>query len=960
MKNCFLITFLSFLFLISTGYSQGIPFNQAEVIALLQEKGITQQELDAKLKEKGIDLNRLNPANPADVQIARREIEIAIAELEAEKNSSSLQDTTTEAGNSVIQKEELDEVIKAEPIEVEREDIGTLLEVGEREQIIQEGQSNIQEAVEEGATLEEAISEEISEELQEELPKAKTWGQQVFRDKKISVYQQSRDVKPPDSYVLGPGDRIGVSIWGYSQENVIFEINDEGYIKPEAMPRITLKGIPYGKAKQLLLSRFSNYYRFRPEEFEVTLNFSRTITVNIVGEVYNYGSFTLPARNTAFNALVATGGPTDIGSVRKIQLIRALEKPQIVDIYEFLLNPSAEEKLFLQENDYIYVPPAEKVVRIGGAVRRPFQYELIEGEGLKELVKYAGGLKLNTYPDLVEIVRTVNGARELLNYNLADILAGNTDDVQLMNGDKVHVKSISKEEENVVSIEGPVTIGGRFQLEENMRLSDLIKKAGIEKEARLDIALLERINIDLTTELEKVNLDSVLKFPGTQNDLLLQSKDKITLYVKSQLVDLKGAKITVTGAVRAPRSFPYDFKDKFTVEKIIALTGGLKQDALDTAYIHRTNPFLPKVKEFVKINIREAINDPTSEDNVTFQPNDELVIFSELPRYESYKVKISGAVRKEGNYTYEPGLRLSDLIYFSNGLERTATDIGYIQRSNPNIPGHKEYIRVNVKEALNSPESIFNTFIEPEDQIVIYSKESYVDKFNVSIRGEVRKGGTFELGRSLRLFDLLSMAGGLTLQASPYAYIETIDPANPDFKTYQSINIQEVASDSSSIQNVYLNPNDKIVVYPKSRYTDNFNFEIEGEVREPGTFQAGTGLTIKDALILAGGLTYHASRFRVELYRLNLDERLGTSTTLIPFEVDEKYNLVGQSNDFTLMPYDKLIVRSIPDFEDMNTVQLEGEVQFPGSYPLIKKNERILDLIKKGGRHNAGIFPTGG
>ena len=165
--------------------------------------------------------------------------------------------------------------------------------------------------------IEETIAEEIVEEKNELAP-SPIFGQHIFRNKSIKLYRQSQDVKPPDSYVLGTGDIIAISIWGASQTADIFEINKSGFISPSAMPRIYLKGISLGKAKELLFQRYSQFYRFRKEEFEVSVNYSRTITVNIVGEVINFGSFTIPATNTAFNALVASGGPSDIGSVREI------------------------------------------------------------------------------------------------------------------------------------------------------------------------------------------------------------------------------------------------------------------------------------------------------------------------------------------------------------------------------------------------------------------------------------------------------------------------------------------------------------------------------------------------------------------------------------------------------------------------------------------------------------------
>ena len=295
MLRLILSTFIFVLLCQSIGITQqldNIPIDQATIDRKLKRRGLTEAEVRVKFEEKGIDIDNVTADQLPQLEVTLDQI---VKEIEDEKKA--LDNIAQEAEGEKIIEEEAKIIAK---------------DAGEK----------IQEAVEDGATVEEAIAEELVDQVQEELPPTHIYGQQIFRNKTLKVFSQSDDVVPSPSYILGPGDKINISIWGISQEDATYEINQAGFIKPTGMSRITLKGISYEKAKTLLQSRFSQFYRFRSEEFAVTISYARTINVNIYGEVFNPGSFTIPATNTAFNALVVAGGPTNIGSVRNIKLIR--------------------------------------------------------------------------------------------------------------------------------------------------------------------------------------------------------------------------------------------------------------------------------------------------------------------------------------------------------------------------------------------------------------------------------------------------------------------------------------------------------------------------------------------------------------------------------------------------------------------------------------------------------------
>lgn len=315
----------------------------------IEQRGISEEEFQSKLDERGIDLEQLKELSIQDAANMKGEIESIIKEIETEKSK-------------------LPKNKKAMPTAIDSKAIhNAKISVSKS-------------AVKDSLNIERKISNPQTSFNRDSinLPESKSpveiWGQEIFRNKSLVVYHQGNDVKPPDTYILGVGDQVTVAIWGVSQLNEVYEINSEGYITPARMPRIFLKGVALSRAKSLISNYFKRFYRFNSNQIEVALNYSRTININIVGEVVQYGAYTLPAINTAFNALIAAGGPTNIGSVRKIKLIRRGVETTM-DVYKFINNPAIDKNFYLENNDYIQVPVAGKVVSITGAIKRPYKYE---------------------------------------------------------------------------------------------------------------------------------------------------------------------------------------------------------------------------------------------------------------------------------------------------------------------------------------------------------------------------------------------------------------------------------------------------------------------------------------------------------------------------------------------------------------------------------------------------------
>ncbi len=729
----FALYFLSFLTLSLSAQNPTAPAAvvQEQARQEIQRRGLDEAEVRTRLLQRGIDMDKVTPEQLPQLQGT---IEQVIKELEAEKAQQQAS-------------------LAAQPAE------------DAAARIARERAEQIQQKVKQGASIEEAITEELAT-ANDSLPPAAVYGQHLFRDKSLSVFRTTNEVKPPDSYVLSTGDVITISIFGASQFDSQFEINKEGYIQPSQMPKIFLKGIRLGQAKELLRSRFSNFYRFAPEQFAVSLSTARSITVNIFGETVNYGSFSLSAINTAFNALMAAGGPSDLGTVRNIKVMRGKEVKQL-DIYAFMNNPAVQYDFFLEDNDIIHVPVAERVVRIRGAVRRPFRYELTGNENLTKLLEFSGGLAANAYREVVQVQRFSGDKKVLMDVNLKDIL-DNKQDFILLNGDEVFIRTIPSPIENTARIEGAVELPGQYSLDETKRLSDLLKRGVLRPEARTDAAFLLRTNTDNTTRLIQLNVNDILAAPGTETDLLLQPKDLLTVYALGRYTDV--STISITGAVReSVQNYPYTQDSSLTLQRAVLLAGGLRPDANGIGLITRNSPTNVKELEYIEVDLAAAFDNPNSPANMVLEPFDRLEVMSRSTFADTATIQVSGAVRKPGVFIYGQNMTLREALLLAGGLKLEAAgnriDI-YRILIRENEPTRAVVARAEVDNNLVTPGGYT---ILPYDEIVVRSVPEFEFQRFVEVQGEVRYPGRYALIKyNETMVSVITRAGGL----SPEAFAE--------------------------------------------------------------------------------------------------------------------------------------------------------------------------------------------
>jgi protein involved in polysaccharide export with SLBB domain len=762
----FTLFIIVLLFATATQISaQGQNINPAIILGELNKRGITEQEARDKLKSKGIDIDKIPMEQLPKMQ---RQIEDAIAELQKEKQEAlqrqqqltdAVESTDTLGPLEEKAKKRADDIVKKQGKEIIRK---------EAQQVSKKKADDISDDIKKGSSVEEAVSKALIEGTEDSMSKRKSmiYGQKFSDD---FPYMIERDYKAPDSYVLNTDDKITITVSNtrvYDSKTVV--IDKEGYINITGMSRTNLRGMSLGKAKKSLYSMFSRFYPIGQEDISIVVSAARTVTVNIVGEVEVPGTYTISAGNSAFNALSAAKGLTSIGSVRKIQLTHAgTGEKKKMDIYKFLLDPSVSNEFYLAEGDYIFVGVLDKVVKIEGAVMRPFKYELIEGENLIKLIEYAGGLTENAYQSSVQVKRFVNDAEKIIDVNYKD-LKDKKSDFTLVKGDVVIIRDIPEKFRNFAVATGAVQLDGNYEITEGMRVSDLLKRSQLKKEAKTDVAFIKRTNTDNTFQLKFINIDNILKNNNDKDNLILQSKDSLVVFNLDQFS--RKDSLFVSGAVRNEVRFAYDGGQTVRVSDALSIAGGAVPTATNFAYIIRRDTVNSKLIEYIKIDVKEAIEKPYSKENIRLMPNDSLYLMSKEAFIDEGYIRVSGAVRRPGEYKYAKSLTLFDALVMANGLKLEAAtnrvDVFRIVIDSIQ-PVRNIVATIEIDKNMNIVDTRKKDFqLEPYDQIVVRSIPEFSFQKIVNITGEVKYPGQYALiDKNEKLTSIIQRAGGLTSEA---------------------------------------------------------------------------------------------------------------------------------------------------------------------------------------------------
>lgn len=894
-----LLLFILFIFV--SNIVSGQALNEAAARAELEKRGYNAERFEQEMLKKGVNPKAIDVNNPVEVARAKKAAEEVMAMLDAEKKSKEMATTNVPATPVNEPQSKLDETRSVD--DPSKVSIQT---------------KDIQKAVKEGATIEEAVSEKLQEAAKDKLPDAKTYGQHIFRDKSLQIFRTAAEAKPTKAYVLGPNDKVAVSIWGPTQENFALEIQRDGYIQPTGLPRYYIAGLTVSAAEELMASRLRNYYFFNKENFELTVTTARTLNVNIVGEVFNNGTYNISAVNTAFNALIAAGGPNDIGSVRKIQLLRAGKKPVTIDVYKYLQNPIISQEFYLAENDYINVPVAQKLVTITGAVNRPFRYELIDNESLKELVNFAGGFKANALKGNIQIKRIENDSIRIIDVNFAELEKSGRN-FGLLNGDVIEVSQINENVKNEVTVLGAVENPGTYAMAKNEKISDLLKKAILLDNAVTTIAYLKRFNDDFKTiRYEFVNIEKAIASPNSAENLTLNKGDELIISSKASYVDKY--EMIVEGAVRTPSTITLDMEKNLKVSDAVFMSGGLRNDAIvEFAYIFRRKTNDAKTQEYIPVNLKDALENVVSSSNLSLFPGDRMVVYSKENYTDESFVKVAGAVRSPGEFLYNPTLKLKDVILLAGGFKREASydriDV-YRLYFEDNKATRVLAANLRLDENYNLKAGNIDFELQPFDQIFVRMAPEFELQRNVFINGEVRYPGTYALmSDNTKLATIVRDAGGVTDEAflkgatlSRVAdnigfVIIDLEKAIKNPKSYENIILQE--GDAIQIPKI----NNVISITGATRAYELYPEKItaQGKIQVPYRKGKSAKYYINE---YAGGLSREAS-----INNISVKDASGKVTKAKNFLFFKKYPKVGPGAEIKV-GYKKVKAEAVKSSEE--------------------------------------------
>ncbi len=690
-----------------------------------------------------------------------------------------------------------------------------------------------EEIVEEGSPIEQMFSRSVSLQVSKRL---RQFGYDMFK-LPSTTFAPVEDMPVGPDYIVGPGDSLNIYMSGIVNKVVSVTVDREGKIVLPESGTLFVWGLPFSKVEKLIKSVLSE--TFANVQVDVSMGRLRTIRVFVLGEVTKPGSYTLSSLATLFQALYEAGGPTKLGTLRKIRLLRGNEVVDVVDLYKFLLEGQKTQDYRLFSNDVIFVPPIGPVGAIAGYVKRPGIYELSGKTKISDLITIAGGMIPTAYINRLQVERIKeHEKRILLDLEFKDVseLEHSTNNLVLQDGDLVLIYPILPYKRGWVAIEGNVTRPGEYQFIEGMRISDLLKKAEGVLPEFYERAEILRFVSEHTRQPIAFNLEKVLK--GDKNeDLPLKEWDIVKIY---SLYDIYPEPIVeIRGNVHKPGA--YRFIEGMKVSDLLFRGENPTAEAyLERAELYRFRK--DKTREMKVINLKEIL-DGKKEADITLEPWDKLVVYSLYDIFPTGYVGVEGAVQKPGNYELTQGMKISDLLFQAGYPLKEA----YLERAELyrfRKDKTREMIPINLNKVLSGDEKE-NMALEEKDMLKIYTISEVIPKSYVEISGAVYEPGRYELTTNMKISDLIFQAKGLKKFASQVAELYRQRPGD----TPEVIKLDITRDD------IALHEDDHLFIRYETEWIEKNKITISGEVVRPGEYVIQKGETLTDILKRAGGFT---------------------------------------------------------------------------------------------------------
>ena len=625
-----------------------------QVIAFVvkeQQKGTSQSQIVTKLMQQGVTIEQIRKVRQ---KVERQKGNKGLGTHDITGESTRLRENNTSTNSQNIS-----------PYRIkDGNNIRHSYDANDQEYMLM--QSELNGFMPDSTTMaEQAMYRRLAE--NQELNRNKVFGRDIFNNPRLN-FEPNMNIATPQNYRLGPGDAVYVDIYGASQKSIESTITPDGTIVIEGYGPIELSGLTVDQANSKLKATLGA--RYKSSKVKLTVGQTKTISVNVMGEVMTPGTYTLSAFATVFHALYMAGGTNSIGTLRNIKVFRNNRQVTTVDIYDYILNGKMTGNIRLAEGDVIVVGPYECLVSISGKVKRPMYYEMKQTESLASLMKYSGGFTGDAYKKSVRVVRKAGTQYSVFNVGEFDMSS-----FRMSDEDSVSVDSILPRYSNMVEVRGAVFRPGMYQLGGEVgTVRALIQQAeGVTEDAFTAHAVMHRLKSDRTLEVIQVDVDGIMN--GRVADIPLKNED--VLYIPSKKELQEDLTLTIHGEVMYPGIYKY--ADNETLEDLVLQAGGLKETAslmkVDVAR-RIVDQRLTTSSDTIAHTFSFALKDGfviDGEPGFVLKPYDEIYVRKSPGFYKQQNVYVDGEVLFAGTYTLsKKNERVSEVIKKAGGLSNMA------------------------------------------------------------------------------------------------------------------------------------------------------------------------------------------------------------------------------------------------------------------------------------------------
>ncbi|EJB8688886.1 OtnA protein [Vibrio parahaemolyticus] len=702
------------------------------------------------------------------------------------------------------------------------------------------------------------------------------------------------DVPVPADYTVGAGDEIVIQLFGKENTTHRLRVNRAGIINFPSLGPIQVAGMTFPDVRDSLNQRVKE--QMIGVRSDISLGEMRTMQVFVMGDAYKPGAYTVSALTTISQAIYYSGGFSESGALRNVQLKRNGQVIRKLDMYDLLLKGDARNDIRLLPGDVVFIGALGNTISIDGEVNRPAIYEIKPGETYKQAIQMAGGFTANAYSDQIEVKRYAEkGARDALTLNFSQ---SHDQQTKVKDGDAVNVLKKNEELTRYVQIEGDVRHPGFIEWKSGLRIADLFQSVDTSFNSTADVSyaiVVREINPQRDIEVYQVNLANAILSPTSKDNLKLNSRDRVLVFNRFNNEDLdtladqetvSKAKTLEQAQLQAQQE---QLKEQEVMSSSVAVSSAtpIEKDSKQPKIVFRGKEITKDDFEALKQNTRRTLLAPVL---LQLQQQSRLGLAPQI-------AEVFGEVKHPGRYPITPRMTISTLIEAAGGLTYNAFTINAeLARTVINSKDERASIdveRINLRQAIKGS-TADDAVIVGRDRLNILEKPNVKLQSTVTLQGEVRFPGTYTVRQGETLGELLERAGGLTEFAHPQGAIFT----------REALRLQE------------------------QKLLNQYAADMRAETAKK-TFRADSnmGSVISDPdktlkFVEEASRSKALGRMVVQLNRILKDER---------------------STDFMLEDGDFLFV---PTFR--NTVSIMGEVQVPITYLLDNKLD-VDDYLNKAG-----------